>query len=156
MPASILWQYYVDPEKRLRWQPPGQTAIENTPNEDGRLGAGASSHCAHGIMGDILREYIDWRPFRYFTNRMTPIGKQLAGRIMLQPWVETTEFIPLDDGVTAIRFRIRIQSRGWLARVRFWLSSRFMRAGQSRMREAFRRALAEDGVLAEEGTKSKD
>src|SRR5215216_5474026 len=32
---AVLWQYFVDPEKRLRWQPL-QTAIENQPNEIGR------------------------------------------------------------------------------------------------------------------------
>jgi hypothetical protein len=50
-----------------------QTAVKNQPNAYGRLGAGASSHCAHAVGGDVLREYLDWRPFRYFTNRMTPL-----------------------------------------------------------------------------------
>ena len=46
-PPAVVWQYFVDPEKRLRWQPL-QTAVKNQPNQQGRLGPGASSHCAHG------------------------------------------------------------------------------------------------------------
>ena len=38
-PPAVVWQYFVDPEKRLRWQPL-QTAIKNQPNQQGRLGAG--------------------------------------------------------------------------------------------------------------------
>ena len=49
-PPAVVWQYFVDPEKRLRWQPL-QTAIKNQPNQDGRFGPGASSHCAHGRQG---------------------------------------------------------------------------------------------------------
>jgi hypothetical protein len=73
-PPAVLWQYFVDPEKRLHWQLL-QTAIENQPNRQGRFGAGASSHCAHGFGGDALREYLDWRPYSYFTNRFTPLGR---------------------------------------------------------------------------------
>jgi Protein of unknown function (DUF2652) len=88
-PPAVLWQYFVDPEKRLRWQPL-QTAIENQPNVQGRLGAGSSSHCAHGVGGDALREYLDWRPYSYFTNRFTP----LARGPLFFPCIETFEFIP--------------------------------------------------------------
>jgi len=73
-PPAVVWQYFVEAEKRLRWQPL-QTAVKNQPNRQGRLGAGASSHCAHGIHGDALREYLDWRPYSYFTNRFTPLGR---------------------------------------------------------------------------------
>ena len=53
------------------------------------MGAGASSHCAHGVGGDALREYLDWRPFSYFTNRMTPLSSWPG----FFATVETTEFI---------------------------------------------------------------
>lgn len=142
VPPAVLWQYWVDPEKRLRWQS-GQTAIDNHPNQEGRLGAGATSHCAHGIIGNISREYIDWRPFRYFTNRTTPIGK---GRLFLQPCMETTEFVPLKDGGTLVQFRVRLKHRGLFARLRFWLSSRAVLARRHRTREALHRAILEDAV----------
>ena len=67
-PPAVAWQYFVDPDKRLRWQPL-QTQVKNEPNEKGRLGPGASSRCAHGRFGgDVLRDYLDWRPYSYFTG----------------------------------------------------------------------------------------
>ena len=145
VPPSVMWQYWVDPEKRLRWQS-GQTAINNRPNSQGRIGAGATSHCAHGVIGDVLREYVDWRPFSYYTNRMTPIGGGLMNWLFLQRSIETTEFIPLESGGTLVQFRIRLLDRGRLARFRFWLPRRFLaRAG--RATETLRRVMEEDGVL---------
>ena len=46
---------------------------------------------------DVLREYLDWRPYEYFTNRFTPLG---GGMPLFVPGVETTEFIPTDAGTT--------------------------------------------------------
>ncbi|MEX1254519.1 MAG: DUF2652 domain-containing protein [Dehalococcoidia bacterium] len=146
VPPSVIWQYWVDPEKRLRWQS-GQTAIDNQPNQSGRLGAGATSHCAHGVIGDVLREYLDWRPFSYYTNRMTPIGRGIIGRLFLHRSIETTEFIPLENGGTLAQFRIRLQDRGWLARLRFQVTKLILLLGQRRTTEALRRALEEDGVV---------
>ncbi len=111
-PPAVLWQYFVDPEKRLRWQPL-QTAIENQPNQQGRLGAGASSHCAHGLGGDALREYLDWRPYSYFTNRFTPLGRGPH----FFPGIETFEFIPTDTG-TRVDYRFRLEDCGPLTRLR--------------------------------------
>jgi hypothetical protein len=138
-PPSILWAYYVEPEKRLLWQP-NQVAdgIKNRPNEGGRLGVGASSHCAHATGGDVLREYLDWRPFRYFTNRMTPLG----GSLIVQRCIETTEFIPLENGTTMIQYRVRLQDRRRLARLR----NRIMRP---LYRMLFRRASEKLGKILE-------
>ena len=111
-PPAILWQYFVDPEKRLRWQPL-QTAIKNQPNEQGRMGSGASSHCAHGVGGDALREYLDWRPYSYFTARFTPLGRGPH----FVPVIETFEFIPTDTG-TRIEYRTRLEDCGPLTRLR--------------------------------------
>ena len=134
----------------MRWQN-GQTAIDNTPNENGRLGAGATSHCAHGNIGDVLREYLDWRPFSYYTNRMTPIGSGFIGWLFLQPCMETTEFIPLENGGTLIQFRMRIQNRSLLARLRFWFASRLILATRNKSREALQQIMVEDGVLPAPG-----
>jgi len=127
-PPAVLWQYFVDPEKRLRWQPL-QTAIENKPNQQGRLGAGASSHCAHGVGGDALREYLDWRPYSYFTNRFTPLGH---GPLFV-PLIETFEFTLTDAGTMA-HYRCRLDQCGPLTRLRF----RTLRPG-------FRRSLIRSG-----------
>ena len=122
-PPAVVWQYFVDPEKRLRWQPL-QTAIKNQPNQHGRFGPGASSHCAHGRQGDALREYLDWRPYVYFTNRFTPLGR---GPLFF-PMVETFEFTPTDAG-TLVRYRFRLEDCGPLTRLRF----RILRSGGRRM-----------------------
>ena len=89
-----------------------QTAISNQPNRQGRLGPGASSHCAHGVGGDALREYLDWRPYCYFTNRFTPLGR---GPHFFRG-IETFEFIPTDVG-TRVQYRFRLEDRGPLTRL---------------------------------------
>ena len=137
-PPAVLWQYFVDPEKRLRWQPL-QTAIENQPNRQGRFGAGASSHCAHGIGGDALREYLDWRPYSYFTNRFTPLGRGP----LLFPCIETFQFITTDTG-TRVDYRLRLEECGPLTRLRFRISRPAGRRVLSRSQKTLRRALDED------------
>jgi uncharacterized protein YndB with AHSA1/START domain len=137
---AVLWQYFVDPEKRLRWQP-NQTAIRNKPNEHGRIGAGASSHCAHGVGGDALREYLDWRPYKYFTNRFTP----LSWVPMFFPGVETTEFIPTDAGTTMVHYRFRLKDRGRLMRLRFRSTLPIVRRVFIRSAERGMRVMQEDG-----------
>ena len=137
-PPAVVWQYFVDPEKRLRWQPL-QTAVENQPNEHGRLGPGASSHCAHGVGGDAVREYLDWRPYRYFTNRMTPLGR---GPHFL-PGVETFEFVPTDTG-TRVDYRFRLEGGGPLTRLRFRIVRPPTRRVLSRAGTVLGRVLDED------------
>ena len=139
-PPAVLWQYFVDPEKRLRWQPL-QTAIRNEANQHGRMGAGASSHCAHGVGGDALREYLDWRPFSYFTNRMTPLSSWPA----FFATVETTEFIPTDTGTTMVHFRVRLRDRGRLTRLRFRSALPIYRRVFIRSVEKLKKTMREDG-----------
>ena len=127
-PPAVVWQYFVEAEKRLRWQPL-QTAVKNHPNQQGRLGPGASSHCAHGIHGDALREYLDWRPYSYFTNRFTPLGR---GPLFVR-LIETFEFTPTDAG-TMVNYRCRLDECGPVTRLR----SRILRPG-------FRRSLIRSG-----------
>jgi uncharacterized protein YndB with AHSA1/START domain len=122
-PPAVVWQYFIDPDKRLRWQPL-QTAVTNRPNRQGRLGAGAASHCAHGRGGDVLREYLDWRPYDYFTCRLTPLGR---GPLFFL-WTETFEFVPTGAG-TLVRYRVRLEDRRPLTRLRFVLT----RPGGARM-----------------------
>ena len=138
-PPAVVWQYFVEPEKRLRWQPL-QTAVKNQPNQQGRLGPGASSHCAHGKLGgDVLREYLDWRPYSYFTNRFTPLGR---GPFFF-PCIETFEFTPTNAG-TLVHYRMRLEDCGPLTRLR----SRIVRPGGRRMLtrsgKTLRRILDED------------
>ena len=140
-PPSIVWQYFVDPEKRLRWQP-GQTAVTNQPNGGGRQGVGSSSHCAHGDQGDALREYLDWRPFSYFTNRFTPLdGYQVPAM------TETMEFVTLQDGGTRVNYRIRAEDRGDAMMRQFEATVGIMRQGFPRVGgPALQRAIEEDAA----------
>ena len=70
VPPALAWQYVVDPLERQRWACAqyDKNPDRDEPNARGRLGAGAKSHCGHGP-GPIeaFREFIDWRPFDYFT-----------------------------------------------------------------------------------------
>ena len=139
---SVVWQYFVDPEKRLRWQTM-QTSVKNQPNERGRQGVGASSHCAHGVGGDVLREYLDWRPYSYYTHRFTPLpnGFELA-----PPAVETIEFIPVEDGGTEVHWRWRLQDRGPEVRERFEITAGALRADAPAAGERLRRLIEEDAA----------
>lgn len=142
-PPSVLWQYFVDADKRMRWQPL-QTDVENQPNEGGRMGVGASSHCAHGQAADALREYIDWRPFRYFTNRFTPLGN---GPPMMPRSIETIEFAPGADGRTTIHWRIKLEDRSEAALRHFENVAAFLRANVDELwRDRLAAALEADGI----------
>lgn len=142
VPAAIAWQYFVDPEKRVRWQP-NQTAVSYAPNEQGRIGVGASSHCAHGIGSDAVREYLDWRPFEYFTCRFTPLP---GGPEVAPDAIETYEFTPDGEGGVSIRWRVRVQDRTGDALERFERGTASM-ARALDWGEPLRRALAEDAEL---------
>jgi hypothetical protein len=104
---------------------------------------GASSHCAHGVGGDVLREYLDWRPFRYFTHRFTPLP---GGFELAPPAIETVEFIPLEDGGTSVHWRWRLQDRGPEARSRFEFASNALRAGAPAILKALMKAIEEDAA----------
>src|SRR5262249_55215570 len=139
---AVLWQYFVDADKRVRWQP-NTKVLDTQRNQLGRLGAGAASHCAHGLGPDALREYLDWRPYTYFTCRFTPVRPTplfIAG-------VETTEFVPTDDRTTIVRLRFRADDRGRLARARVRSFAVLYRAIARRAEQRCREIMREDGFL---------
>src|ERR1039458_7191973 len=110
-PPAVCWQYYVEPGKRHRHVAAVETGIEFKPNSEGRVATGASSHCAHGVGGDGLREYLDWRPYEYFTchlSRVEAEGVELFGFVES---LETYEFIDLEDGRTEHRWLVRSVDR---------------------------------------------
>ena len=145
----VLWQYWVDPDKRLKWQTM-QTAIDNKPNSRGRLGVGATSHCAHGGDYDFLRHYIDWRPFRYFTCRgeSTKRSRRSLRSFLFNSVTETTEFLPREGGGTVLHHRIRFQNRGRLFQLLVRLMAALSSRRTTRLMEAnLTRLLEEDGWL---------
>ena len=68
-----------------------------------------TAHCNHGP-GIFLREYLDWRPFAYFTCRTTlpPRRAKIVGN---QHHLETCEFVPISEHTTRIVFRVRVLDR---------------------------------------------
>ena len=123
VPPPVLWQYWVDPDKSVRWLTKADPFVakgrettsdlvfghRNAPNSRGRLGVGAIAHCEHGA-SDMLHRYVDWRPFKYFTRELAPIKRSF----FRPPMTETAEFVPRDDGGTVCHYRIRFQNRGRL------------------------------------------
>ena len=107
-PPAVCWQYMVEPGKRHRHVAAVETGVEFHPNTDGRVAAGVSSHCAHGTGGDGLREYLDWRPFEYFTCQLSPLETE---GIDLTVRVETWSFNDLGDGRTRYRYLVRATDR---------------------------------------------
>ena len=105
-PPAVCWQYFVDPGKRLRHMGAVETGIAFHANAEGRLATGASSHCAHGEGGDALREYLDWRPYEYFTCRTSPVETKGAEPVTVEMF-ETYEFNALEGGRTEHRWLTR-------------------------------------------------
>lgn len=110
-PPAVCWQYFVDPEKRFRHMGLVETGIEFHRTEAGRLATGASSHCAHGEGGDALREYLDWRPYEYFTCRLSPLETPGVDEPITVDMYETFEFNALDGGRTEHRWLVRAIDR---------------------------------------------
>jgi hypothetical protein len=110
-PPEVCWQYFVEPGKRLRHVGAVETGVEFHPNREGRLGAGASSHCAHGEGGDGLREYLDWRPYEYFTCRLSPVPTEGVDFHTFVECLETYEFHAVEGGGTEHRWLVRAVDR---------------------------------------------
>jgi Protein of unknown function (DUF2652) len=109
-PPAVCWQYWVEPGKRLRHTGATETGVEFKPNSEGRVATGASSHCAHGVGGDGLREYLDWRPYEYFTCHLSRVEAEGVEHIFVDS-LETCEFIDLGDGRTEHRWLLRADDR---------------------------------------------
>jgi hypothetical protein len=114
VPPAVAWQYVVDPIERQRWacrrfnEDPDH--VER--NTEGRLGPGATSHCSHAP-GHLMsfREFVDWRPFAYFTSRVTA---SVAGGLP-RSLIETVEFVPVGDLRTRIIIRYRATNRSHMS-----------------------------------------
>ncbi len=65
-PPPVAWEYLTSPQKRLLWQ---VDQIEEA-DAGGRRCTGTSSVCVDGRT-QIYEEILDWRPFDYFTERLT-------------------------------------------------------------------------------------
>jgi hypothetical protein len=73
VPPQVAWDYLTSPQKRLLWQ------IDEIHQVDagGRRCTGSSSVCVDG-RAKIYEEILDWRPFDYFTERISLPGGAAA------------------------------------------------------------------------------
>jgi uncharacterized protein YndB with AHSA1/START domain len=93
-PPPIVWDYMTSPAKRVRWQPDTLRVDEN--HAVGVRGVGTVNHCVHGDF-TAVEEYLDWKPFQYFSDHTTtPMG---SARF-------TTELTPLGPDRTRVTIRM--------------------------------------------------
>ncbi len=95
-PPQIAWEFVTAPGRRVRWQV-GVTGVDVAATGN-RRGVGSTTHCLHGAEASV-EEYLDWRPYDYYTIRNTIPTPMGAIRML-----ETTEFEPTADG-TIIHWR---------------------------------------------------
>jgi hypothetical protein len=60
----VVWEWMNDIQKRLQWE--NYDDIRPLLRPGGRMGVGASNHCAHG-KNLVLETILDWKPFEYYT-----------------------------------------------------------------------------------------
>ncbi|MGH8925263.1 MAG: SRPBCC family protein [Acidimicrobiia bacterium] len=88
-PPELLWEFISSPLLRPKWLA-GISRIDQL-DPSGRRRAGTLNHCMHGE-DVLLQEFLDWRPPRYYTSRVT-----MPGGIKL---VSTHEMVPAEGGST--------------------------------------------------------
>lgn len=91
-PPAVTWEWVQDPVKRNLWSG-GHVHWSMGDRPQGRAGAGASNHCAHGksVSTEVT---LDWRPFEYSTVDSYENGKRTFS--------ETFHFEPLPNGGTRV------------------------------------------------------
>jgi uncharacterized protein YndB with AHSA1/START domain len=143
VPPAVAWQYWVDPIERQRWacRQFGKDPDQMDVNAQGRYGTGLKMHCGHGP-GSTVREFVDWRPFSYFTCRnMTPMA---GAWVKQRPAIETIEFAPLGEGGTRVVARVRIVNRGRIAMLTFQVTKPAIAAFLRRFSAALLSIIEED------------
>jgi hypothetical protein len=116
-PASVAWEYLTAPQKRLLWQ---VDQIEEV-DAGGRRCTGYSTVCVDG-RAQIYEEILDWRPFDYFTERLSLGGLSVVLTTQLEPDGEATRVVT--------RARPETRGLGWIRRgprLRRRLQSRYER-----------------------------
>jgi hypothetical protein len=95
VPPAIAWAYVTDIEKKIRWQH-GIDGMTMTGLAQGRVGLGATQHCAHG-KDSTVHDIVDWRPFDYVTWHIRlPMGAIVR---------QMAELTPLENGGTHLSLR---------------------------------------------------
>ena len=96
-PLTLVWDWVMDIQKRnIAMAEMGQWKV--IARNQGRTGAGASNHCAHG-KGASTEIILDWRPFEYSTSENA--DGAMGFREMLL-------FTPLGENRTRVEVRLKI------------------------------------------------
>jgi uncharacterized protein YndB with AHSA1/START domain len=104
---ATTWAYLVDRDQRQRWVE-GMTGMTVDGGADGRLGAGAVMHCAHG-KETLDFEIVEWRPFDSLSmDLVLPLG------VVIRTTFELTE--TADGTRCEMRLRPVREGKGALAR----------------------------------------
>jgi uncharacterized protein YndB with AHSA1/START domain len=73
VPPARAWAYLTEPSYRGRWVH-GMTGVTVSGDAGGRVGMGASFHCAHGKQVWVY-QIVDWRPYDYISYELPlPLG----------------------------------------------------------------------------------
>ena len=110
-PPAAVWDYFFDPEKRLLWDVTLKR-VDLRRDSRGREGPGAAMHCAHDSF-TVIGTTLDWKPFRYFTQRYEFDGRG----VFPSPLLVTIETEALPDGRTRLRQLLQVTSRNPLHHV---------------------------------------
>jgi len=97
-PPPIVWHFLTSPARRALWQHDTVRVDEFSPS--GVRGVGTVNHCVHGVY-TIEEEILDWKPFRYLTDRSRgPMGVAMF----------TTELTPV--GTSGTHLSVRMHPEG--------------------------------------------
>lgn len=68
-PPPVVWHWITDPQKKTLVVGAGSVFTAKT-RPGGRIGPGATNHCAHGknLKKLLVETILDWRPFDYLTQ----------------------------------------------------------------------------------------
>jgi uncharacterized protein YndB with AHSA1/START domain len=73
-PPSLVWAYLFDTAKRNLYLPGGEWIAAGRPI--GRLGTGASNHCAHGEGQLLIENMLDFKPPHFYSSEIYNRGEE--------------------------------------------------------------------------------
>jgi uncharacterized protein YndB with AHSA1/START domain len=106
----VLWEWFNDPAKRSMWM---GSRILPVLRVGGRVAPGARNHCVHGKNEVVVEDFLDIKPFDYYTVEHRPQGGPAVLRM-------TFQFTGLSSGGTHLTLTLRSYARGlprWAGRL---------------------------------------
>ena len=138
-PPQMVWEYISSPLLRAEWG--GLDRVDQL-DPTGRRRQGTLNHCMHGD-DVIVQEFIDWRPPRYYTSKVT-----LPGGLVV---ISTHEIEPVEGGAI-MHDRFKKARAGQPPEAMQQLKAMFderIPIEQDRLAALLRQALASTGAEAE-------